>query len=183
MNKSLLELIRKRQSVRRYTDKAVEKEKLDRCLEAALLAPSACNAQPWKFIVVDEPELVKKVARETWGTLINFNKFVEQAPVLIVITIENSPIVPKMGKAIKNMDYPYIDIGIAAEHFCLQATAEGMGTCMLGWFNEKPIQKLLNIPKKRKIGLVISLGYEPEGYKVREKVRKDIEKVVSYNRY
>lgn len=183
MNKALLELIRTRQSVRRYIDKPVEKEKLDRCLEAATLAPSACNAQPWKFIVVDEPELVKKVAKETWGTLINFNKFVEQAPVLIVITIESSPIVPKMGKVIKHMDYPYIDIGIAAEHFCLQATAEGLGSCMLGWFNEKPIQKLLAIPKKRKIGLVISLGYEPENYKLREKIRKGQDVVVSYNKY
>jgi nitroreductase len=108
---------------------------------------------------------------------------VEEAPVLVVITIENSPIVPKLGKAIKNMDYPYIDIGIAAEHFCLQATEEGLGTCMLGWFNEKPIQQLLNIPRKRKIGLVISVGYEPEGYKMREKIRKDISKVVSYNKY
>lgn len=183
MNKALLELIRKRQSVRRYSDLPVERDKLDRCLEAAMLAPSACNAQPWKFIVVDDPDLVKKVAKETWNILVNFNKFVEQAPVLIVITIENSPIVPKMGKMIKNMDYPYIDVGIAAEHFCLQATAEGLGTCMLGWFNEKPIQKLLNIPKKRKVGLVISLGYEPDDYKMREKIRKDISKVVSYNSY
>jgi nitroreductase len=183
MSKLLLQLIKRRQSVRRYIDRPVEKEKIERCLEAAMLAPSACNAQPWKFIVVDEPELVKKVARETWNTLINFNKFVEEAPVLIVITIENSPVVPRLGKAIKNMDYPYIDIGIAAEHFCLQATEEGLGTCMLGWFNEKPIQKLLNIPRKRKIGLVISVGYEPEGYKMRQKIRKDIGKVVSYNKY
>ena len=183
MSGFLLKLIRKRQSVRRYADRAIEQEKLERCLEAAMLAPSACNAQPWKFIVVDEPELVKKVARETWNTLVKFNKFVEQAPVLIVITIEKSPIVPKMGKVIKNMDYPYIDIGIAAEHFCLQASEEGLGTCMLGWFNEKPIQKLLNIPRNRKIGLLISVGYEQEGYKMREKIRKDWTKVISYNKY
>ena len=183
MSGKLLELIRKRQSVRRYIDRPVEREKIERCLEAAMLAPSACNAQPWKFILVDEPALAKKVAWETWSTMINFNKFVEEAPVLVVITIEKSPIVPKLGKAINNMDYPYIDIGIAAEHFCLQATEEGLGTCMLGWFNEKPIQKLLNIPRKRKIGLVISVGYEPEGYKVRQKIRKDREKVVSYNSY
>lgn len=179
----LIDLIRKRQSVRRYTDKPVEREKLDRCLDAAQQAPSACNAQPWKFIVVDDPELAKKVGRETWNRIAPFNKFAEEAPVIIVITIEKSPIVPKLGKMIKNMDYPYIDIGIAAEHFCLQATEEGLGTCMLGWFNEKPIQKLLKIPSKRKIGLVITLGYEPDDYKQREKIRKGKEDVVSYNKY
>jgi nitroreductase len=179
----LLDLIRQRQSVRRYAGRPVEREKLDRCLEAAHLAPSACNAQPWRFIVVDEPGLVKKVARETWNKLVAFNKFVEQAPVLIVITIEKSPLVPTVGGIIKNKEYPLIDIGIAAEHFCLQATEEGLGTCMLGWFNEKPIQKLLGIPRKRRIGLIISLGYEPEDYRMREKIRKDIGKVIGYNKY
>jgi nitroreductase len=179
----LLDLIRKRQSVRRYTGRPVEKEKLNRCLEAAQLAPSACNAQPWRFIVVDEPVLVKKVARETWNKLVAFNKFVEQAPVLIVITIEKSPLVPTVGGIIKNKEYPLIDIGIAAGQFCLQATEEGLGTCMLGWFNEKPIQKLLGIPSKRRIGLIISLGYEPEDYRMREKIRKDKEKVTGYNKY
>ncbi len=179
----LIDLIMRRQSVRRYKDKAIEKDKLDRCLEAARLAPSACNAQPWKFIVVDEAELVKKVARETWDRVAAFNKFVDQAPVIIVITIEKSPLVPTLGGRIKNKEYPLIDIGIAAEHFCLQAAEEGLGSCMLGWYNEKKIQQLLNIPKNRRIGLLISLGYEPEGYKQREKIRKDLAKVVSYNKY
>ena len=183
MSGILIDLINQRQSVRRYTDQTVEKEKLDRCLHAAMMAPSACNAQPWKFIIVDEPAMVKKVAKETWNKLVAFNKFVEQAPVIIVITIERSPLVPMIGGIIKNKEYPLIDIGIAAEHFCLQATAEGLGTCMLGWFNEKPIQKLLEIPKNRRIGLLISLGYEPQGYKQRKKIRKVLEKVVSYNKY
>lgn len=183
MSKKFIDLIMLRQSVRRYADKPVGKEKLDRCLQAAFMAPSACNAQPWKFIVVDEPGLVKKVARETWNKLVAFNKFVDQAPVIIVITIEKSPVVPTVGGIIKNKEYPLIDIGIAAEHFCLQATEEGLGTCMLGWYNEKPIQKLLNIPRNRRIGLLISLGYEPDGYKQRQKIRKVLSKVVSYNSY
>lgn len=183
MSDNLLDLINRRQSVRRYSDKPVEKEKLDRCLQAAFMAPSACNAQPWKFIVVDEAGLVKKVARESWNRLVAFNKFVEQAPVIIVITIEKSPLVPALGGIIKNKEYPLIDIGIAAEHFCLQATEDGLGACMLGWFNEKPIQKLLDIPKTRRIGLLISLGYEPDGYRQRQKIRKDLSKVVSYNKY
>lgn len=183
MSKKLIDLIKLRQSVRRYAEKPVEKDKIERCLEAALLAPSACNAQPWKFIVVDDPDLVKKVSRETWSKLVAFNKFVEQAAVIIVITIEKSPLVPRVGGIIKDKEYSLIDIGIAAEHFCLQAAEEGLGSCMLGWFNEKSIKKILDIPKSRRIGLLISLGYEPEGYKQREKIRKDISKVISYNRY
>ena len=179
----LIDLILQRQSVRRYTDKPVEREKLERCLEAATLAPSACNAQPWKFIVVDEPILVKKLAKETWNKLVAFNRFVDQAPVLIVISIEKSPFVPTIGGRIKNKEYPLIDIGIASEHFCLQAEEEGLGTCMLGWFNEKAVQKLLNIPKNRRIALLISVGYAPEDYKMRRKIRKEFSKVVSYNKY
>ena len=76
-----------------------------------------------------------------------------------------------------------IDIGIAAEHFCLQAAEEGLGTCMLGWFNEKPIKQLLNIPQKKSIGLIISVGYTPEGYRLRDKTRKKFDKVVRYNSY
>jgi nitroreductase len=179
----LLDLISQRQSVRRYTDKAVEPEKLERCLDAALLAPSACNAQPWKFIVVNDPELLKPLARETWNHIAPFNKFVEHAPVILVITIEKSPLVPTLGKMIKDKDYPLIDIGIAAEHFCLQATEEGLGTCMLGWYNERAIQKLLKIPRNRRIGLLITLGYEPDDYRLRQKIRKNPEQVVSYNSY
>ena len=183
MSMNFSQLLMQRQSVRRYEEKPVEEDKLDRCLEAAYMAPSACNAQPWKFIIVDDPSLLKKVAGETWNKLVSFNKFVAQAPMIVVITIEKSPIVPTIGGRIKKKEYPLIDIGIAAEHFCLQATEEGLGTCMLGWFNEKSIQKLLHIPKNRKIGLMISVGYAPKNYKMRKKIRKVKSKVITRNRY
>jgi nitroreductase len=180
----LIDLLRNRQSVRKYdASRPVEKEKIELCLEAARLAPSACNSQPWKFIVVDEPQLREQVAKETYGPLMRFNKFVLDAPVIIVITLEKSNFNSKVGIAVKNIEYPLIDIGIAAEHFCLQAHELGLGTCMLGWFNEKPIQKLLGIPEKRKIGLLISLGYAVEGYKQRQKQRKDISEMTALNSY
>jgi nitroreductase len=180
---NFLKLVRNRQSVRKYLDKAVEDEKLQRCLEAARLAPSASNNQPWKFVVVNDPELSKKVAKETIGPLSSFNKFVPQAPVIIAIVIEKMKVVTQIGASIQDREYPLIDIGIAAEHFCLQATEEGLGTCMLGWFNEKPIKELLNIPREKRIGLLITLGYAPEAYRIREKIRKSFEEVIKYNRY
>jgi nitroreductase len=182
-NNHFLSLVKQRQSVRKYTDKPVEKDKLQRCLEAARLAPSASNSQPWKFVVVNDPELVQKVANETIGPLSTFNNFVPQAPVIVAIIIEKMKALTQIGASIQDREYPLIDIGIAAEHFCLQATEEGLGTCMLGWFNEKPIKELLKIPKDRRIGLLITLGYAPEDYHLRQKIRKKPEETINYNSY
>lgn len=180
---NFLDLVNTRQSVRRYLQKAVEQEKLERCLEAARLAPSASNSQPWTFIAVTDKILKNKVANETYSKVASFNKFAPQAPVLVVLVIEKPKIITRFGMKIKKLDYPLIDIGIAAEHFCLQATEEGLGTCMLGWFNEKPIKKILQIPQHKSIGLIITLGYTPPDYKLRIKTRKSPEKVIRYNQY
>jgi nitroreductase len=178
---NFIELINSRQSVRKYADKPVEKEKIERCIEAGRLAPSASNSQPWKYIVVDEPALKEKVAKETFSTLVAFNKFALQAPVIIAIVMEKPNIITQLGGRVKDKDFFLIDIGITAEHFCLQAAEEGLGTCMLGWFNEKAIQKLLEIPTKKRIGLIITLGYAAD--EPRKKIRKEMNKMVSYNKY
>ncbi len=177
------ELVKKRQSVRRYDSRPVESEKLEQCLEAARLAPSASNSQPWTFVVVNDPELTSKVAAQTFDKVVNFNKFVAEAPALVVFVVEKPKVITRVGAFIKNKEYPLIDIGIAAEHFCLQAAEAGLGTCMLGWFNEKPIQKLLNIPESKSIGLIVALGYPAENYKLRHKSRKTLEEVVKFNSY
>jgi nitroreductase len=182
-NNKFLSLVNKRQSVRKYTSQPVEADKLQRCLEAARLAPSASNSQPWKFVVATDPELVKKVARATIGPLSTFNNFVPQAPVIVAIVIEKMRAITKMGAVIKDREFPLIDIGIAAEHFCLQAAEEGLGTCMLGWFSEKPVKELLKIPMDKRIGLLITLGYAPEDYNVRKKIRKSYEEMTSFNGY
>ena len=178
-----LALAKERFSVRKYKDQMVEKEKIMRCLEAAWIAPSACKSQPWTFIVVDDPELKDKVARETYSKLVSFNKFVQKAPVIVVIVIEKPKLITQVGAHLKNKEYPLIDIGIAAEHFCLQAEEEGLGTCMIGWFNEKPIKKLLGIPEKRTIGFLITVGYAPEGYRQRKKIRKSMDEMSTFNKY
>jgi len=177
------ELINHRQSVRRYQDKPVEREKLQQLIEAVRFAPSASNSQPWKLILVDEPELKDKVANATFTKLVAFNKFAPQASVMAVLVIEKPKMITQIGGSVKNREFPLIDIGIAAEHFCLQATELGLSTCMLGWFNEKKIKQLLSIPKKKRIGLVITLGYETEDYKQREKTRKSVEEMSSFNSY
>ena len=133
----MLELIISRQSDRKYSDKQVEKDKLERIIEAARMAPSACNAQPWKFIVVSEPELIQKVAEAASAKLLGMNSFVSQAPVLLVVIREQPNFSSKVGGNIKNKDYSLIDIGIASENICLQAKAEGIVSCIMGWFDER----------------------------------------------
>ena len=177
------ELINLRQSVRRYNEISVEQEKLEKLIEAVRIAPSASNSQPWRLIIVNEPELKNKVAKATFSKTITFNKFAIQAPVLAVLVIERPKIITQIGGNIKNREFPLIDIGIAAEHFCLQATELGLSTCMIGWFNEKKIKQFLNIPNKKRIGLVISLGYSPGDYKLRKKIRKPVNEICRFNSY
>lgn len=179
--KLMLEIITKRQSDRRYSDKPVEKIKLDRILEAGRLAPSACNAQPWKFIVVTDPELMVRVAEAASARLLGMNTFVGQAPVMIVVVREKPNFSSKVGATIKNKDYSLIDIGIASENICLQARAEGLGSCMIGWFDEQLVKKILAIPPSKRVELIITLGYSLSNQ--REKRRKPPEEVVSYNKY
>ncbi len=178
---AILDLIRKRQSERSYLARPVEKEKLERILEAGRLAPSACNAQPWKFIVVDQPQLLIGLAEAASEKLLGMNTFVDQAPVQIVIVREKPNFSSRIGAGIKKKDYSLIDIGIATENICLQAKAEGLGTCILGWFDEEKVRKLLEVPRGKRIELIITLGYPAKEY--REKKRKSTDEIIAWNRY
>jgi nitroreductase len=182
-SEEFLEILKKRQSVRGYLDKPVEAEKLKRCLEAACMAPSACNSQPWKLIVVDDPELKNKVANYTKsGPPVVMNRFAGEAPVLVVIVRESANLTSKVGALLKDKPYTLMDIGIVTLQFCLQAAAEGLGTCIMGWFNEKKVKELLQIPKRKRAELIIALGY-PSSDTVRAKIRKKEEEVFCFNRY
>lgn len=180
---SFFKLVKTRQSVRKYSYNLVEKEKIEKCIETARLAPSACNSQPWTFVVVDDKELAKEVANATFSKAISFNKFALDAPVMVVIVIEKPKVIAQIGGSIKNREFPLLDIGIAADHFCYQAHELGLGTCMLGWFNEKKVKSLLNIPKKKRVALCISVGYPVDNYHFRKKIRKDTEEMCKYNSY
>jgi nitroreductase len=177
----MLELITTRQSDRKYTKKPVEKEKLERILEAGRMAPSACNAQPWKFIVVNEPKLLEKISEAASAKILRMNVFVAQAPLMIILVREKPNMSSMVGSTIKNKDYSLIDIGIAAESICIQAKAEGLGSCLIGWFDEKMLRKILGIPKSKRVELIITLGYSLS--ELREKRRKPAEETISYNKY
>lgn len=179
---TFLELARTRQSDRAFdASRPIEKEKIERILAAAQLAPSACNAQPYRIIVVDEPELKNKVADTTSSKVLGMNHFTKQAPVHMVIVEENPNFTSGIGGVVKDKHFPYIDIGIVAAHIALAAADEGVGSCILGWFDEKKLRALLGIPSRKRILLDVVLGYSTQP--LREKKRKDTTKVVGYNKY
>ena len=178
---SFLELVRHRQSDRAYLDKPVEPEKIERILEAARLAPSACNSQPWKFIVVTDPEKRLQIADATSSKILSMNHFTKQAPVQLVVIEESGNFTSSVGGWATNKHYPHIDLGIAAAHITLAATDEGLGSCIIGWCDEKKVREVLNIPKNKRVMLVILLGYSARP--LREKKRKTKEEIVSYNNY
>ena len=175
-------LIMERESVRKYTDRPVEKEKIERIMESCRMAPSACNSQPWRFVVVTDPELKNQVARATTGPATPINRFAPQAPVIVALVAEPPNWLSKIGSSIKDKDYYLMDIGIVADHFCLQAADLGLGSCMIGWFDEKKVRELLHIPQKRRIPLLLTLGY-PAKETPRKKIRKTPEKLYRYDRY
>lgn len=175
-----LQLVASRQSDRAYDlNRPVEREKLERILEAARLAPSACNAQPWKFVVVTDSELSVKVGKATAG--LGMNKFAKDAPVHILVVEESMNITSFLGAKIKDKYFPLIDIGIVTSHITLAAENEGLGSCILGWFDEKEIKKLVGIPSNKRLLLDITIGYPIK--EKRKKSRKSIDKIVSYNKY
>lgn len=170
------ELILARQSCRSYDEsRAVEKEKLDAILEAARLAPSACNAQPYHLTVCTQ-QAAKAVAQATQG--MGMNKFASQAPVMIVVSEAAYNPTAAAGSKLKKNDYRSIDIGIVTAYITAQATALGLSTCILGWFDDKQIRSIcsLNTP----VRLVVSLGYASAEDKLREKKRKDITQLAGF---
>lgn len=171
-----LEIANARQSCRSYDEgREVEKEKLDAILEAARLAPSACNGQPYR-ITVCRGQAAKDVAMSCRG--MGMNKFAVQAPVTLVLS--EMPYVKSaaMGARVKNNDYRSIDIGIVAAYLTAEAAAQGLSTCILGWLDDGKIREIcgLNYP----VRLVITLGYARDGDPLRKKVRKDMTELVSW---
>ena len=176
-----MELVRQRSSVRSYDEgRAVKREDIASCLEAARLAPSACNSQPWQFIVVDSPDVRADLYKAMTGGIYGMNSFIKSAPVLVVVVTDAVKWFLKMGNAVRDTKMYLIDIGIACEHFILRAAELGIGTCWLGWFNESAVKKVLGIPKTKRVHIIISMGYPAAGSQFQEKVRKDISEIRLY---
>jgi len=160
---AVMDSIKQRKSVRKYLDKPVEREKIIECIEAARLAPSAENVQPWRFIVIDDPELKEEFCSQVFSGIYKPTRFTIHAPVIVVILAKLDIIANVIGKTIQGTSYYLLDIGIAGEHLVLQAQEYGIGSCWIGWFNAKKAKKVLNIPSRYKVVSLIAMGYPAEG--------------------
>jgi nitroreductase len=169
---NLLELAKKRYSVRSYLDKEVEKEKLLQVLEAGRLAPSAVNFQPVHFIVITEEQEKQKlyeVYQRGW---------IKEAPVIIVACGDHRT----SWKRKDGKDHCDIDVAIAVDHMSLAAVDLGLGTCWVCAFDAKLCHELLGLPDYLEASVLIPLGY-PKGDRITEATRKNIEELVSWERY
>jgi len=169
-----------RRSIRRYLETPVEPEKLRACLEAARVAPSAHNVQPWRFIVVDEPGLKDRLAAAAFSGIYAGSKFAARAPVLLVLLAKPGGAAVRAGSKLLGVPFHFLDMGIAGEHIVLQAEELGLATCWMGWFDHRRVRKALAIPRGFKIVALMPLGYA-ETRPVREPPRRTLEEIVTFN--
>ncbi|MFH1478234.1 MAG: nitroreductase family protein [Candidatus Omnitrophota bacterium] len=175
------ELISNRRTLRKYSSETVPREIIDRCLDAARLAPSACNSQPWYFVVIDDEGLRKRVGEAAFSGVYSMNSFARSAPILIIVVRDCTKYITKLGGFLRKVNFSLIDIGISCQNLVMQGEEESLGSCYLGWFDEKRVKGILNIPKNKKIDLMISLGYpEKEERPIKEKLPLD--KIRSFNK-
>lgn len=170
------EIVSKRKSIRDYEDKPVEKEKVLQVLQAARLAPSACNKQPWRFVIVESPEAKNLVLKEGFGGAIVPNKWAKTAPIIIVVCSQTDIIFHNIAEKIQGVNYHLIDLGIACQNLVLKACDLGLGTCYIGWFKGKAIKKVLGLPSSYKVECLITLGYPTKAEPISTQ-RKNIEEI------
>jgi nitroreductase len=180
--KSAMDVIASRRSVRVYNpEKPVEKEKLDSILEAARLAPSSNNTQPWHFIVVTQPELRKQLAVAA-PVGASTNKWMGNAPVIIVCCGRPSLLLHQAVGQMFDKDFFKVDVSIAVEHMVIRARELELGTCWVGWFDERKVRRIVNLPSSYKILALLPVGY-PKGEWPKPKKRNDTQDIVSWEHF
>jgi len=158
---SFLDIVNQRSSCRSYRHDPVPPDMIEKIIEAARLAPSACNRQPWRFAVVTDPALRAKLAGD--GILPGIGMdWIKDAPVILVLGIKKSFVTHQVAPAISGVDYPLLDLGIAGEHAVLQATELGLGTCWIGWIRQEPIRKTVDWPADIAPQAMITIGWPAE---------------------
>lgn len=170
------QILAKRRSVRSFDSKPVRHEDLMAICEAARLAPSACNSQTWRFIAVTDQDRIQRICREAMRPVIP-NRWLADAPLVIVGCSQLDWVANRIGSSVTGIEYYRIDLGIAMEHMVLKATELGLGTCWIGWFSEKNVQRILNIPKKIKVSAMLAVGY-PKHAALKKSSRKPIEDIL-----
>ena len=172
-----LELCARRQSCRNFEKRPVEHEKLLKCVEAGRLAPSACNSQPWSFVVAESPEVVAEAAK--CGQQLGLNVFLSNASAVIVVLEEHAVLVPTLRSILDSQYFAKRDSGNAVMQICLAAEEQGLGTCIIGAYDREKLCTLLDIPAEKQFSAFIAVGY-PADTTVRPKMRKPLEDIARF---
>ena len=172
------ELVAARFSCRAYLPDPVPRAAVDQILEAARLAPSACNKQPWRFVVVTQAELRTQLMEE--GLLPGFGAtWVAVAPVILALGMKKSLITHRVAPLLSEVEYPLLDLGIAGEHAILQATELGLGTCWIGWIRPKEVRRILGWPTAIMPQALITVGW-PASRPERPSPRLPVDEIVTW---
>jgi nitroreductase len=178
---SILPDILSRHSVRRFDDKPVDREKLLACVEASRLAPSAENAQPCRYAILDDPSVIANFGEAAFSGIYRPTRWALNAPVLVAILVQRTAVAGWLGPLIQGTPYFWIDVGIAGEHFVLQAQSIGLGTCWIGWFDKRKAGKVLGTRKGMQVAQLIALGYPHPGNRPKGRKRLDRKEIVRWN--
>ena len=170
-----IDLIRSRSSCRSYSDRKVSRASLSAVMEAGRLAPSANNAQPWRFIAVDAEPYLSGVIRST--QLMGMNRFTDTVPSFIVLCEHRPRLSPTVASHLHRKDYASYDLGIAVSHMMLCARALNLDTCVIGWFSEKQLKQTLGLPSAQIPRLLLAVGYGDGSEPVRAKKRMSPQEV------
>lgn len=171
-------LVKSRHSCRKYANRPLEREKVEACLEIARLAPSACNSQPWYFAVA-----TGDAARGVGATTQQYgvNAFADQPPVFVTVWEDRAKLLPQLTSDFDSQHYAAGDVGICVAYLALAATDMGLGTCVMGIFDEEKIRALLGVPAEKKLRYVVAMGYPDESNRVPDKARKPLSEICSFS--
>lgn len=177
-NKPFINLVRQRTSCRSYEPEPVPRKHLELMLEAARLAPSACNKQPWRFAVVEEESIRMRLVNEAFLVGIPM-KWAENAGAIIALGMEKSTVTHKIAPKVSGVEYPLLDLGIAGEHLVLQAEELGLGTCWIGWIRPKEVRKIIGWPRSIEPVSLITVGW-PVSADRKTRPRLDADQIVKW---
>lgn len=171
------EMAQRRQTCRDFSDRPVEHEKLVRCLEAARLAPSGCNGQPWSFVAIESPD--KVAATRKFAMQLGANPYMEKAQAFVVVVEEPAKLMPALACLFDNQYFAKGDLGAATVFLCLEAESQGLATCQIGVFDREGIRELAGIPRDKPVNALVAFGYAADPA-VRNKARKPLDEIVRF---
>lgn len=174
---NFLELLKKRRSIRKFKTQPVDESVLRYIIECGLNSPSACNKQPYRFVVM-RGEAKDKFCRSVFGGIYSFCSFVSKAPVIIALVRNKKSFEMKIGEVIANCDFSLIDIGICGQNMVIAATEKGLGSLWVGWFDRKKANKFLKVGTQETVEILIAIGEKDEDPPPRKK--KDFSSAVMF---